>query len=332
MSDIRHPTLKRSTSDVRYPTSDLGLPTSDNVIDERKAHMTGIVVFLNGDRGLAVLKAVLDSGRFVSAVVTPKNKSSALLQNILAEREIAHFPIADVNSVESIEVFRAKKPSVFLIAGFSTIFRPPLLDVPRLGTLNLHAGRLPQYRGGSPLNWQLINGESEAGISVIQVDPGIDTGPVMSEATIRINANDTIADLHDRANALFPELVLKALERIENGAPGRAQGEENARYWHQRNDADGKLFFRDMTADQMDRMIRALTAPYPGAWCLYQNRRVRVLSAKIPGITLKGSPGRICCIQGEGPYVVCADKGILLTEYVIEEGHGEKLRHGQYLL
>lgn len=294
--------------------------------------MTGIVVFLNGDRGLTVLKAVLEFGHQVAAIVTPGNVKTALLHDILRDHKSPHYALPDVNSLESRKLLADLQPSAFLIAGFSTIFRPPLLDVPRLGTLNLHAGRLPQYRGGSPLNWQLINGEAQAGISVIKVDAGIDTGPVMAETTLPIGPRTTIADLHQQANTLFPGLVLDALDRLENGKPGRVQAEGAARYWHQRNDADGKLYFQKMSSSEIDRMIRALTKPYPGAWCLYQNRRVRVLSARIPDMVLMGAPGRICWIQGAGPYVVCADRGILLTEYEIEEGHGEKLRHGQYLL
>lgn len=294
--------------------------------------MSGIIVFLNGDRGLAVLKAIIEAGHTVKAVVTPPTVQKAPALNWISTQKIPHLALPNVNSEDAIKQFREQEPSLFLIAGFSSIFKQPLLEVPSIGTLNLHAGRLPQYRGGSPLNWQLINGETTAGISVIQVDAGIDTGPVMAEATIEIGPYTTIADLHEKANTLFPNLVLAALERAYSGRTGRSQDDKQAQYWHQRNDADGRVFFHQMSALQVDRHIRALTHPYPGAWSTYHDHRVRILAASIPENVLRGAPGRICHIQGEGPYVLCTDRAILLTDYKIEHHEDQTLRHGDYLL
>ncbi|MCF7993671.1 MAG: hypothetical protein K9L88_02390 [Chromatiaceae bacterium] len=295
--------------------------------------MAGIIVFLNGARGLAVLKAIIEASHPVRAVVTPPTMQNAQVLNTLSEQNITHLALPDINSTEAIKQIRDHEPSLFLIAGFSTIFKQPLLEIPSIGTLNLHAGKLPQYRGGSPLNWQLINGELKAGISVIKVDTGIDTGPVMAEATIEIGPRTTIADLHEQANARFPSLVRIALERTYSGNAGRAQDNNQAQYWHQRNDSDGRLAFHQMSAFQVDRSIRALTHPYPGAWCTYHEQRVRLLAASIPDLVLRGAPGRICYIQGQGPYVLCADRAILLTEYKNEHNEDQRfrLRHGEYL-
>lgn len=293
--------------------------------------MKDIVVFLNGTRGLAVVKAITNAGHRIPVVVTPDSLQNTQIADTLLTLQLRHLPLSDVNSLDALRQLSELSPSLFLIAGFSTIFKQPLLELPTLGTLNLHAGKLPQYRGGSPLNWQLINGEAEAGISVIKVDAGIDTGPVMAEAMIKIGPNTTIADLHEQANAIFPQLVLRALDGIESQYPGRLQSEDHAQYWHQRNDADGRLCFADLTAHEVDRAIRALTHPYPGAWSIYRDSRVRIFSSQVPELVLKGAPGRICYIQRQGPYILCADKAILLTDYKIEPNGEQKLRHGEYL-
>ena len=220
----------------------------------------------------------------------------------------------------------------FIIAGYSTIFKAPLLAIPSLGTLNLHAGGLPEYRGGSPLNWQIINGESKAGISVIRVDEGIDTGPVLAETSIEIGPRDTIRDLHERANELFPGLVVEAITRLKSKDPlGRVQSETNAQYWHQRSDVDGHLDFRHMRAVEADRMIRALTTPYPGSYAYCEGHKVRLFAADLPSMCVKGMPSRVCFIQGKGPYVVCTDRAILITNYEFENMPNQRLKHGQYL-
>jgi len=294
--------------------------------------LKNIVFFLNGDRGIAVLKMVLQAGYDVVAVVTPQNIDAKLVRPIAKDGSCTHLVMSNVNDPSSVDRLESLRPSVFIIAGFSSIFSSTLLSVPRFGTLNLHAGKLPEYRGGSPLNWQLINGESRAGISVIQADVGVDTGRILAEGYVPIGPETTIFDLHQKANTLFPKLVLDALALIERGESGRPQLEDLARYWHQRSDADGKISFREMTTSQVDLMVRALTRPYLGAWCFYQNKVLRIFAAKIPSFVLKGVPGRLCFIQGTGPYVVCSDKAILLTEYEIENSEGEKIRHGNYLL
>lgn len=291
-----------------------------------------IVLFLNGSRGLAVLDVLVRSGYDIAAIVTPPNNKTLSARIKRNYDSCLHLEISDVNGLNAIRYFSYLEPSIFIIAGFSSIFGSNLLAVPKFGTLNLHAGKLPEYRGGSPLNWQMINGELSAGISVIQADAGIDTGQVLAEAFIPIQAETTIADLHQEANTLFPKLVTDALSKIRNKESGRIQSDLNARYWHQRNDADGQLFFQTMTVNQVDVMVRALTRPYPGAWCSYKEKVCRVFAVEVPQFVLMGVPGRICYIQGMGPYVVCADRAVLLCEYQFENGGTPKLCHGDHLL
>jgi len=292
-----------------------------------------VVIFFNGSRGLHVLNRLLTSTDVqVTAIVTPPTFNESSLANVLNVSLLEHLKIQDVNAEDLLLRLRMLHPDVFIIAGYSTIFKAPLLAVPTHGVLNLHAGRLPEYRGGSPLNWQLINGETKAGLSVIQVDEGIDTGPILAESTIAIDSCDTIHDLHAKANQRFPALVLEAVLKLKSKESfGRIQTDANAQYWHQRNDADGYLDFQRLKAIEVDRVIRAITNPYPGAYAYCGGQKVRLLAAQVPCMCIKGVPGRVCFIQGKGPYIICADQAILITDYQFETESNSRLKHGQYL-
>ena len=131
--------------------------------------ISNIVVFLNGVRGTSVLTSFLSRGNKVAAVVAPEK--SIFWQG--DHQKFAHLNLLkekDVNNTEFIKSLIALQSDLFLVAGFPTIFKEPILDVPKYGVINLHAGPLPKYKGGSPLNWQIINDEKEIGISIIKMD------------------------------------------------------------------------------------------------------------------------------------------------------------------
>ncbi len=291
--------------------------------------MRDIAFFLNGQRGLSVLQAIVDHGHMVSAVYAPPTALTQLAP--VGERlGISLIAAPDVNASSFLAAFEAREHSLSIIGGYSQIFRRPLIDLPKFGTINLHGGRLPQYRGGSPLNWQIIAGERMAGVSVIRVDDGIDTGNVLAEALIPITAQMTIADLHDAANQVFPDLVLDVLARLAQGnLQERVQNPDDAVYWHQRNDADGRIDWHRMTARQVHDLVRGLTRPYPGAFTFLDGQRIRVFATSIPEFHLKGVPGRVCHIGGQGILVVCADRAIRILDYASDPGI--RLSHGVHL-
>ena len=172
--------------------------------------MQQIAMFLNGERGLGVTRAVLDAGHSICCAIVPNIlENRNFIAKNLSKFDIRVDYVENVNEQNFLSALRERQPMLNIIAGFPTIFRRPLIEIPALGTINLHAGRLPGYRGGSPLNWQMINGELAAGISVIRIDEGIDTGPVLAETEIAIDLDDDIADLHRKANSQFPKLVVQ---------------------------------------------------------------------------------------------------------------------------
>lgn len=295
--------------------------------------MDRIHVFLNAERGLSVLQALAAAGHGIGAVHVPR---AAAAKPALAEaaRELAVKleAVDDTNTPDFVAAYGARRPRLAVVAGFSTIFKPPLVAAPELGTINCHAGRLPQYRGGSPLNWQIINGEAMAGISVIRMDGGIDSGDVLAETSIPIAAEDDIATLHDKANARFPELVVEVVRRFERGnLSGRRQDPAAAVYWHQRNDDDGHIDFGRATARRVHDQVRALTSPYPGAFAYLGDRRMRILKTALDAPDMRGVPGRIVHIQGQGPFAICADRALRLVSWRFEDNGSPRLATGARL-
>lgn len=293
--------------------------------------MDRIVLFLNGSRGIALAAALHQAGHGVDLVVMPVRKAENIEPEIAAIG-MKVWPVADVNDAAFIKALHDAAPKLMILAGFSTIFRPEILSVPVYGTINLHGGRLPAYRGGSPLNWQIINGEPRIGVSVLRVDEGIDTGDILATDEFELAPEATIAEVHERANALFPKLVLQVLQHFDDGDfGGTVQRPEEGGYWHQRNEADGRIHWDRLSAWEAYNLVRAVSWPYPGAYSHLGDRKVRIMAATMPEMQIHGATGRVCYVKGQGPYVVCRDAAILLREFQIEGEPGGRLPHGIYL-
>ena len=284
--------------------------------------MERMVFYLYAARGLATLRAVLDAGHGVAFATLPPGYDdvAGACRALGVETRI----IDDVNDPDFVAQVTAARATLGVIAGYATIFKPPLIQAPALGTINLHGGRLPEYRGGSPLNWQIINGERRLGISVIRVDAGIDTGPVLAEAAFDLGRDETIREAHARANALFPSLVIEVIEGLEAGTlEERPQDRTRARYWRQRKPDDGAIDWQAMTARQVCDLVRAVTRPYPGAVATTSDGRVRVFGAHLAQNRSDGAPGQVIGNDRDGaPCVATVEGAVWLTDYVVEGGGG----------
>ena len=283
-----------------------------------------MILFLNGLRGLIILKALLENECDIKSVVLSDNNQVGIAE--LAKSQNINVIIADnVNNIDTISRIKDFSPELFVLSGFRQILKKELLDIPLIGTINLHAGKLPEYRGGSPLNWQIINGEKFAYLSTIFTDEGIDTGNILKEQKIEILDEDDISSLHKKANELFPKMLLDSIDMVRQNNFGRKQNESNANYWHQRNDSDGYLDFKNIEAEKIIRIVKAITKPYPGAWGLIQGEKVRLFSAKISELSFKGTPGKIIVSKGINPVVVCKKESIELLNYEFENKPSKRL-------
>src|SRR5262249_4425181 len=213
------------------------------------------------------------------------------------------------------------RPECVVISSYNRILPPDLLGLSKF--INVHYAPLPKYRGRANVNWAIINGEKFAGISIHGVSPGLDAGNILFQEIIPINDTDTVATLYGRLNAIQRRVLGDAVERFLDGAEGEPQDESRATYCCARLPEDGEINWSHGTL-AIDRLIRALAAPYPGAFTWFEGRPLPILAATpIPdGPQFVGRvPGRIVAVsKSEGTVDVLTGDGALRLFEVQRDG------------
>ena len=274
-----------------------------------------LVIFLNGTRGIEVIKYLTKKKYIIDLVVVEKKKIIKNLKKFFSIKKI----IFSRNINKNYKFLIDFKNSIFISAGFSQIFSKNIINIPNF-FLNLHAGRLPKYRGGSPLNWQIINNEKYYGISIIQIKSEIDSGSIYGAKKFKLKLNDDISLVHKKVNLEFPKLLYTVLEKIiKKKIKLLKQNNRKAIYWHQRNDLDGYIDFKNKKAIEVYNFVRALSYTYKGAWALTDNfKKIRILKVKLQKYKIKGNPGHVFFLKKKGLNVLCKDRAIQILNYKFE--------------
>ncbi|KGM50069.1 methionyl-tRNA formyltransferase [Pseudooceanicola atlanticus] len=196
--------------------------------------------------------------------------------------------------------FAALNAEIAVVVAYGLILPQAVLDAPERGCLNIHASLLPRWRGAAPIHRAIMAGDAETGICIMQMEAGLDTGPVLLREATAIGAEETTAQLHDRLSQMGARLIVEALERIDSLTP-EVQPEEGVTYASKIDKAEARI---DWTrpAEEVDRQIRGLS-PFPGAWCEIDGSRVKLLASRLaegagaPGTVLDDALG-VACGQG----------------------------------
>ena len=193
-----------------------------------------------------------------------------------------------LRSEEAQQDFAALQPDVAVVVAYGLILPQPILDAPRLRCLNIHASLLPRWRGAAPIHRAILSGDAETGICIMQMEAGLDTGPILLRAATPIGAEETTADLHDRLSSMGAALILTALARLPELVPD-PQPAEGVTYAAKIDKAEARIDWSH-PAVEIDRQIRGLS-PFPGAWCEIAGERVKLLRSRLaPG---QGEPGAV---------------------------------------
>jgi methionyl-tRNA formyltransferase len=233
--------------------------------------------------------------------------------------KLAAFTLKNVNSVESIDLFLDYKVSLFVSMSFNQIFKQEIRNVPKLGIINCHAGKLPFYRGRNILNWALINGEHEIGLTVHKVDSGIDTGDILLQRTFPISIQDDYGSLLNLAFRECGPLLVEAINQIRKGTVNlipQRQISSVGTYFPRRVDGD-ELLDWNQTTWNVYNFIRALAAPGPLAQSQLQNQVIKFKRAELieNAPIFKGIPGSVIGTQDNEIYVKTGDSLLLIKEY-----------------
>lgn len=240
-----------------------------------------VVLFFNNIKGIYIYRALKKKGfKILKIFLSHKN----LNQNIYREldKKKINYQIVKKKQLNYLN-YRVKKmlPDLNIIAGFPYIFPKKLISTAKFGTINLHSGPLPQYRGGSPLNWQIINNEKFIKFTIIKINKNIDEGKVISRDKFKLKFNHTIKDVHNIVNRKFQKLLIEAINKIKKGKINLSSQKGNIKYYRQRYPSDGRIVWKLMNNLQVYNFIRALSNPYPGAFTFYKKKKIVIYKSKV---------------------------------------------------
>ncbi len=267
-----------------------------------------VLIFYNGYRGLMLSRYLNSRGYNVFNIITKKFLNKDILKK--TSKKNLKF-IKNLKNKKLIQFIKSKKFNLIISAGFPHIFKPNFFNLTKYGILNLHAGKLPKYRGGSPLVWQIINNEKKIGISVIKIDKGIDTGDIICSTSFSNNKNDDIFSIQKRANKKFLKLTLTAIKKLEKGGKFLKQPKSKS-YFRQRNDKDARINFQQSNIDIFN-FVRSQGFPYKGAYFFLKKKKVRILKCKTSKLNPNIKSGT-AFIKNDSQYIKCKKRSIKLLQ------------------
>ncbi|EJM60247.1 bifunctional UDP-4-amino-4-deoxy-L-arabinose formyltransferase/UDP-glucuronic acid oxidase ArnA [Pseudomonas sp. GM48] len=286
------------------------------------------VVFAYHDIGCAGIESLLSSGFEIAAVFThaddPKeNAFYGSVAQLCARHGIAVHAPEDANHPLWIERIAKLDPDYIFSFYYRNLLSEPLLATARKGAFNLHGSLLPRYRGRAPANWVLVNGETETGVTLHRMVKRADAGAIVAQQKVAIERSDTALSLHGKLRAAASDLLRDTLPALLQGKVSEtAQDESKATVFGRRTPADGKLVWAK-PAEELFNLVRAVTQPYPGAFCAVGEHKLIVWSAEVakgneglaPGRVISVDPLRIAC--GEDSLIINAgqrnDNGLYLS-------------------
>lgn len=256
------------------------------------------------------LSRLLDAGHEVVAVYSQPPRPAGRGHNerlspVQAFAESRGLPVRTPTSLKSAEeqqAFADLEADAAVVAAYGLILPKAILDTPRLGCLNVHASLLPRWRGAAPIQRAILAGDRETGVTIMQVDEGLDTGPTLLVGRTAISENTTAQELHDTLAAMGGDLMVEALEGLASGTLSPTpQPDTGATYARKLERNEGRLDW-SLPAEHLERAVRALN-PWPGVWFQHGGERVKVLAAEIDAA--EETPGtvvddRLCVACGTG--------------------------------
>ena len=230
---------------------------------------------------------------------------------------------------EGAEELRALKADIFITAAYGQILTQEILDIAPHGVINVHASLLPKYRGAAPVQWAVIKGEKETGVSIMKTEAGLDCGPVLIFRKTDIGANETAGELLNRLKYTGADALKEALDIIESGkAVYIPQDEKQATFFPPLRKTDGEIDF-NKTATEVVSLIRGVN-PWPGAYTYFNESILKIWSAEVARTDGRGSnPGRVVSSGKSGVFVECGAGAVRLLE--IQAAGGKRMPAAEYI-
>jgi len=288
------------------------------------------IVFMGTpDFAAGALKAIVEAGHEVTLVVTqpdkPKGRSKELIAPPVKEYAmtmgIPVFQPTRIRTSEAVEELKKYEADVYVVAAFGQILTKEILEYPKYGCLNIHASLLPKYRGASPIAWAILNGDEKTGVTIMQMDEGIDTGDMLLQKEIQIAEDETTDSLFDKLMDLGGKAILEVLSLLgtDNLKPVK-QNSDEATHVGKFEKNFGEIIW-DESALVIERKVRGLNS-WPSAYTFFRGKRLKVWEAKVAEQNFAGSDtfttGEICVVDKDAVYVQTGKDILKITEVQLE--------------
>jgi len=277
------------------------------------------VIFMGTpDFSVPVLQALVDAGHEIAAVYCQpprpagrgkKDRPSPVQMRAEALGLAVRSP-KSLRTPEAQAEFAAFQADIAVVVAYGLILPQAILDAPAQGCLNIHASLLPRWRGAAPIHRAIMAGDAQTGVCIMQMEAGLDTGPVLLRQATDIGAQETTGALHDRLSAMGADLIVTALAQLPDLMP-QAQPEDGVTYAEKISKSEARI---DWTQDAqtLDRQIRGLS-PFPGAWCEVGGERIKLLGSHV--VAGEGTPGQVL-----GGFTIACGQGAVAVTHVQRAG------------
>lgn len=282
------------------------------------------IVFMGTpDFAVGSLQALSDSGKHeIAAVVTqpdrPKGRGNKMLMTPV--KEYAHsknyvvYQPQKVKTEEFVNILHQLQPELIVVAAFGQFLSKEILDLPKYGCINVHASLLPKYRGAAPIQYAIINGEKESGVTIMQMDIGMDTGAMLSKVTVPINENTTMGELHDELKIKGAALLLKTIDLIADGKAVAVPQDNNAASYATLLDRSMEHIDWNRSAQDVHNLIRGFN-PAPSTFTKLPNgKSLKIWESRLSDKISDAAAGTVIEIMKHSFLVACGEGVLEITE------------------
>ncbi|KTD03733.1 methionyl-tRNA formyltransferase [Fluoribacter gormanii] len=277
--------------------------------------------------GLPSLEALLHSKHHIKAIYTQpdrpagrgrKLQASAVKEWALSQKIAVYQPV-NFKNPEAIAELAALNPDVMVVIAYGLILPKAVLEIPRLGCINVHASLLPRWRGASPIQSALLHGDTESGVTIMQMDAGMDTGAMLHKVSCPITTSETAQTLHDKLAQISAHPLLQTLDELAaQTAKPEIQNNELATYASKINKEDACINWQH-SATEIDRKIRAFN-PWPIAYTTLREETLRIHQAKVVDQSFSQAPGTVISIDKKGMLIATGDLSLLVERIQLPGG------------
>lgn len=277
------------------------------------------------DFAVAPLEAIIQAGHEVTAVVTQPDKQKGRGKEVqmtpVKECALGHgIPVLQpvkIKEPEAVAELRKYPADIFVVAAFGQLLTEEILNMPKFGCINIHASLLPAYRGAAPIQWVILNGEKSTGVTIQQMEKGLDTGDILFKKEIPIDPKETGGSLHDKLSEAGAELIVEALVKIEAGEVQPVKQDDALSCYAKKLDkAMGRIDF-NQSAVSIERLIRGLN-PWPSAYTMYKGKTLKIWEADVTPLERDAEPGTVVRVSKDFFEIAAKEGGLQVKSLQLE--------------